>query len=522
VMIRHASSISHTHSHFDITQFLDEADLLADNIAVLAIPGRLVAEGSPVALKRDLGSGYTLQVAYAPGSTSDVDWVAPNNDLLQHIRTIAPAAIITESAPHKASFQLNSKDSATVEKILRLIDSERGKYSLVSCDVHGTSIEEIFLDLMYQSDQPPTSERVPLPNSSSAVLATLPEMEDGRQKIPLSQAHSIFHQSDQPPTSEKVSLPDSSLAVPATLPEMEDGRQKTPLSQAHTISHQSDQPSTSEKVSLPNSLSAVPAALTEMKDGRGRTPLSQALTIFHKRALIARRSWLAPLLMVVIVVTGACVPIIFMVGRVQSCTRMLIEPSYVPLFLPDYLLQEILGAGEGTPLPMVLTSPPNITSILGLAGQSLPVLNIADNATFVSTIDTTYRTQPLGGISIDLQTGDSLVAWEATPPGYIGPAMLNLATNILYNYAQNSTNNNITFIRPGYESFPYPHAGTLFALKWAGFFGLAMVSVRYIGLFCHSYPHPVCIPCLLHIVCGQGTPFIYSGHAVLEWTVKPW
>ena len=38
-----------------VIQFLDEADLLADHIAILAAPGKLIASGSPVSLKRDLG-----------------------------------------------------------------------------------------------------------------------------------------------------------------------------------------------------------------------------------------------------------------------------------------------------------------------------------------------------------------------------------------------------------------------------------------------------------------------------------
>ena len=45
-------------------QFLDEADLLADTIAVLAAPGKLVAHGTPVSLKSSLGEGYTVNVSF--------------------------------------------------------------------------------------------------------------------------------------------------------------------------------------------------------------------------------------------------------------------------------------------------------------------------------------------------------------------------------------------------------------------------------------------------------------------------
>ena len=350
---------------------------MADNIAILAIPGKLVAEGPPVTLKRDLGAGYNVQVTYIP---SDKERISPHDELLQRIRTIAPDARISESAAYKASYQLNSKNSATVEQVLRLIDSEKGNFGIASYDVHGTSIEEIFLDLMNQSDKPDTDEkRLPQNSSNSATV--------------------------------------------------------------------------------------------DMNDGRRRAVLSQAFTIFYKRALIARRSWLAPLLTVVIAVTGSCVPLFFMATRVQSCTKTLDEPLFVPLFLPDFLSETF-----GSELPL-LASPPNITSSLGYATSSLVVNNVADNATFVSTIDQTFRDLDLGGISIDLQTRNSLVAWTATPPGFIGPVMLNLASNILFNHALNSSGDNVTLITADYDSLPRVSGGTLFALKWAGFFGLAMVSV---------------------------------------------
>ncbi|KAJ5089118.1 hypothetical protein N7532_007802, partial [Penicillium argentinense] len=50
------------------THFLDEAELLADHIAILS-EGSLEAEGSTVELKNRLGLGYRVHVHHAPGST---------------------------------------------------------------------------------------------------------------------------------------------------------------------------------------------------------------------------------------------------------------------------------------------------------------------------------------------------------------------------------------------------------------------------------------------------------------------
>ena len=81
--------------------------------------------------------------------------------------------------------------------------------------------------------------------------------------------------------------------------------------------------------------------------------------------------------------------------------------------------------------------------------------------------------------SIDQQSGQSLFAWEATPPGLTGLVMLNLVSNLLYNTALNSTSRaaaSPSIILANYQMFPGIAAGTLVALKWVAFFGAAMVS----------------------------------------------
>jgi len=378
---------------------LDEADLLADSIAVLAAPGKLIAEGSPVTLKRDLGTGYSVQVTFSSTVPSQPDTVAVADELLQRIRSIAPDTHLSTSA-HQTSYHLNSKDAVTVESVLRLLESDRSEFGITSCDVHGTSIEEIFLDLMNRSDE----------------------------------------------------------------------------------SHDT------EKSSVHGSLAAQEPANLEMDDSRPRTPLSQAWTIFYKRMLIARRSWLTPFLAIVTAVAGSCIPLVLMSGRVESCVKQLDPTFSTPLYLPEAL--NAFGfsfVGD----PSVVVSPPGIISALGATASSLFVTDVADNATFISTIDNTYSTLGLGGISLDLQSGNSLVAWEGTPPGIVGPIMLNLATNILFNYALNVSGGSFTLIDPEYTTFPPVDAGTLFGLKWVAFFGAAMVSpklcsfVGYFNLFLH-------------------------------------
>ncbi|KAG1779604.1 hypothetical protein EV702DRAFT_965686 [Suillus placidus] len=382
------------------THFLDEADLLADNIAILAAPGKLVAEGTPVALKSNLGQGYSVQVMFDFPDLTEKDLSKAPSETLDRIRQVCPQCSMSLSSPSQASYHLKSRDPVVVEKVLQLLDKERNLLHVASCDVLGTSIEDIFLDLMARQ-------------TSSAP-------QDGTEK----------------------SISSSGGISEPILAELTDGP------------------------------SAPPANL-QLTDGRPRSPLSQALTIFYKRALIARRSWLTPLLVVLIAVCGSCIPLVFLSGQGTTCTLKFKNETVIPLYFPESPIY-LLASGPGT---QILESPPNIIATLGKNVSFLKTENIPDNATFVSTINQDYFNLAFGGISIDLQTGDSLFAWEASPPGFTGPTMMNLVTNILYNRALNASGNTAStpsLIYANYAAFPHLAAGTLVDLKWVAFFGAAM------------------------------------------------
>ena len=374
-------------------QFLDEADLLADTIAVLAAPGKLVAHGTPVSLKSSLGEGYTVNVSFNvhPQEKSSS---AHQGELLGRIRTLAPLAYPTSSAPNEVSYHLKIKGPPEVQKVLELVEGSRETYGVASYSVMGTSIEDIFLGLMH----------------------------------------------DDTPSEDK---------------ELE----KTGSSATPSLDH--------------TSRSTTPLQLT---NGRRRSPLSQALTIFHKRILIAKRSWLTPCLAVLVAVAGSCIPIFFLSGRAtQTCVTRFRTVPQTPLYLPASPLGFIAEVALGS---RVLESPPGIISTLSNTSLLL-TQNITDNATFVNTIDQTFLNQSFGGVSINTQTGASLFAWEATPPGLTGLVMLNLVSNTLYNNALNETGRAAaaapSVILANYQTFPGIAAGTLVALKWVAFFGAAMV-----------------------------------------------
>ncbi|KAG2022539.1 multidrug resistance protein 1 [Coprinopsis cinerea AmutBmut pab1-1] len=366
------------------THFLDEADLLADEIAILAAPGKLVASGSPVALKRDLGEGYSIFVTFNHNNSEKGD-PSQHTGLLDAIRPIAPDVHCTSPSPNQCSYQLKTKDSAVVQRVLELLENQGAQYNVTSYDILGTTIEDIFLDLMAQNGMP--------------VLGSTDDAEKRK--------------------------------------------------------------STSTNA-------ASDSASFNLADGRPVSPFRQALTIFHKRVLIAKRSWLTPVLTILAAIAGACIPLVFLRGQSQSCTRPLRELRPFPLYAPFLFLAQ---GNTST----VLAEPPGVLDILGpQVGLFLPVANVSSNDAFVAEIRQNYRNLSFGGLSIN-DENQALFAWEARPPGLNGPVLLNLVTNVLYNRALESTDGDVPrLIRAQYTAFPGIAAGTLVSLRWIVFFGAIM------------------------------------------------
>jgi ATP-binding cassette, subfamily A (ABC1), member 3 len=177
---------------------LDEADLLADEIAILAAPGKLVAAGSPVSLKRDLGEGYSIVVTFDHSDNSS------RVELLAAIRDIAPHVYTSSPAPDQCSYHLKSKESAVVQQVLELLERDGKRYHASSYDILGTTIEDIFLELITNdaAEDARTSEDA-TEKEKTAVVAPATQDDDastssfnlptGRKVSPFRQALTIFH-----------------------------------------------------------------------------------------------------------------------------------------------------------------------------------------------------------------------------------------------------------------------------------------------------------------------------------------
>ena len=63
-------------------------------------------------------------------------------------------------SPYQVSCSLRSKDDTVVQQVLQLLEAEKMIYGVQNYDIVGTTIEDIFLDLMGQERSKPVSHRL--------------------------------------------------------------------------------------------------------------------------------------------------------------------------------------------------------------------------------------------------------------------------------------------------------------------------------------------------------------------------
>ena len=234
--------------------------------------------------------------------------------------------------------------------------------------------------------------------------------------------------------------------------------------------------------------------------------------------LIARRGWLAPLLAVLIAVTGATIPLTFTTGLDQRCIPRPANITAIPLFLPDAPFAKT-NASQNS-FPNMLVSPPFLLAGFGNLTSDLTINNTADDATFMDNIRTERHNLALGGISLN-EDGSSTVAWEASPPGIRAPAMLNMASNVLLQRAtnisnQNSPNQQPSMIAANYGAFSKVLSATLMYLRWIFFFGGVMVCIKSSSSTRMGTNRlPGGLSCFLLALCVQRASLRYTGHAAL-------
>jgi ABC-2 type transport system ATP-binding protein len=129
------------------TQYLDEADRLADTIAVID-HGRLIAEGTSDQLKDRLG-GERLEV--------HLDKAADAQAAVQALATMSDETPSTEGSVVRVS--VRERGGAIVEAVRRLSDAEIGVDDLA---LRRPTLDDVFLSLTgHAAEEPPEEEPLP-------------------------------------------------------------------------------------------------------------------------------------------------------------------------------------------------------------------------------------------------------------------------------------------------------------------------------------------------------------------------
>jgi ABC-2 type transport system ATP-binding protein len=113
---------------FLTTQYLEEADLLADRLAIIH-RGRIVAEGTPAALKAEIGRP-TVEVI--PADPAQRDAVARTLELFGTPTTGAPGAVA-----------VRVERESDLSDIVRALDAEDLHSAHVQ--LHAPSLDDVFL-----------------------------------------------------------------------------------------------------------------------------------------------------------------------------------------------------------------------------------------------------------------------------------------------------------------------------------------------------------------------------------------
>ncbi|XP_041432195.1 ATP-binding cassette sub-family A member 10-like [Xenopus laevis] len=124
------------------TQFMDEADILADRKAVIS-KGRLKCVGSSLFLKRKWGIGYHLRMQVSPSCDAEL----MTSMIKQHI----PNAKLTAQNEEEFTYTLPFENMDAFPDLFLNLDSQVGN-SIVNYGVSMTTLDDVFLKLEGEGD----------------------------------------------------------------------------------------------------------------------------------------------------------------------------------------------------------------------------------------------------------------------------------------------------------------------------------------------------------------------------------
>ena len=118
------------------THFMEEADALADRIAIMN-HGKVKCCGTPLFLKNTFGSGYRLTISKNFDFNEDVFLSMLSNHFANHVVETNIAAEMCITLP----FQMNTR----LPELLSTIEKNKYHYGIDSYGISSPTIEEVFI-----------------------------------------------------------------------------------------------------------------------------------------------------------------------------------------------------------------------------------------------------------------------------------------------------------------------------------------------------------------------------------------
>ena len=140
------------------THYMEEADILADRIAIIS-DGQLRCCGSSLYLKSRFGVGYYLNLVKEAGLMSSEH----SKRVVQFVQGHVPSAVVMNDIPGEISFQMPTSEVNRFKDMFTELDSRLKQLGLHSYGISVTTLEEVFLKVAqgsHTASQPLTSGEV--------------------------------------------------------------------------------------------------------------------------------------------------------------------------------------------------------------------------------------------------------------------------------------------------------------------------------------------------------------------------
>eukprot|EP01083_Nonionella_stella_P193083 713449_1 len=167
------------------THFMDEADILADRIAIMSV-GHIICCGSSLFLKRLYGVGYTCTIGLT--INDDIDATVHCKEAIDDIvLTVISGASMIAFAGAEITYRLPFEQTGVFPKVFERLDAMKDTLSISNYGISVTTLEEVFLkigelneEVVFQNHYDDSLHSTPEPFEQTADTVKLTPLQDAK------------------------------------------------------------------------------------------------------------------------------------------------------------------------------------------------------------------------------------------------------------------------------------------------------------------------------------------------------